>query len=139
LEVPQSMTTAQLTNSSGYVARPGKLMRITSVAKAMLEEARTAPCDAPGCAKFKNIYERTIAELRGVVSEELHKELTHLAVRFDDPAPSPSALRVAQAELVGWLDGLINGVVIAAQSQFVEAQEQAIQETMVDSLPGQYL
>ncbi len=74
-----------------------------------------------------------------MVSEELHTELTHLAVRFDDPAPSPSALRVAQAELVGWLDGLMNGVVIAAQSQFVEAQEQAIQETMVDSLPGQYL
>jgi hypothetical protein len=133
------MTTAELTNSTGYIARPGKLMRIISVAKAMLEEARTTPCDAPGCEKFKNIYERTIAELSGVVSEELHTELTHLAVRFDDPAPSPSALRVAQAELVGWLDGLMNGVVIAAQSQFVEAQEQAIQETMVDSLPGQYL
>ena len=109
------MTTAQLTNSTGYIARPGKLMRIISVAKAMLEEARTTPCDAPGC------------------------ELTHLAVRFDDPAPSPSALRVAQAELVGWLDGLMNGVVIAVQSEFVEAQEQATQEMVVDALPGQYL
>ncbi len=77
--------------------------------------------------------------LDGVISPELHSELTNLAVRFEDPAPSPSALRIAQAELVGWLDGLMNGVVIAAQSQFVEAQEQAIQETMVDSLPGQYL
>ncbi len=133
------MTTAQLANSTGYVARPGKLMRIISVAKAMLEEARTAPCDAPGCEKFKNIYERTIAELRGVVSEELHTELTHLAVRFDDPAPSPSALRVAQAELVGWLDGLMNGVIIAVQSEFVEAQEQATQEMVVNALPGQYL
>ena len=91
------MTTAQLADATGYVARPGKLMRIISVAKAMLEEARTTPCDAPGCEKFKNIYEQTIAELRGVVSEELHTELTHLAVRFDDPAPSPSALRAAPA------------------------------------------
>ncbi|GMQ85237.1 MAG: hypothetical protein BMS9Abin07_0803 [Acidimicrobiia bacterium] len=118
-------------------------MRIISVAKAMLEEARATPCDTAGCEKFKNIYERTIAELHGVVSEELHTELTDLAVRFDDPAPSPSALRVAQAELVGWLDGLMNGIVIAVQSQFVEAQEQAdaIQETVIDdrSMPGQYL
>ncbi len=135
------MTTVQLSNSTGYIARPGKLIRIISVAKAMLEEARSTPCDAPGCEKFKNIYERTIAALRGVVSEELHTELTNLAVRFDDPAPPPSTLRIAQAELVGWLDGLMNGIAIAVQSQFVEAQEQAdaIQETVIDSLPGQYL
>ena len=64
-------------------------------------------------------------------------------MRFEDPAPSPSALRVAQAELVGWLDGLMNGIVVAVQSQYVEAQAQAdaIQEAVVDDrlMPGQYL
>ena len=137
------MTIATFPNATAGIARPGKLMRITSLAKAMLEEARSTPCDSAGCEKFRKIYERTINELDGVISSELHAELTKLAVRFDDPAPSPSALRVAQAELVGWLDGLMNGIVVAVQSQYMEAQEQAdaIQEAVVDDrlMPGQYL
>jgi hypothetical protein len=96
-----------------------------------------------GCENFKRIYERTIDELDGVISAELHAELSKLVVRLEDPAPSPSALRVAQAELVGWLDGLTNGTVIAVQSQFAEAQAQAdaTQDTVVDDrvMPGQYL
>ena len=137
------MTIAAFPNSTAHIERPGKLMRITSIAKAMLEEARSTPCDAAGCEKFKKVYERTIAELDGVISPDLHAELTKLAVRFEDAAPSPSALRVAQAELVGWLDGLMNGIVVAVQSQMAEAQAQAdaIQETVIDDrlLPGQYL
>jgi hypothetical protein len=78
-----------------------------------------------------------------VISPELHDELRKLAVRFDDAAPSHSALRIAQAELVGWLDGLMNGIVVAVQAQFAEAQAQAeaIEETVVDDrvMPGQYL
>lgn len=137
------MTVVQFPDSTGFIAQPGKLMRIATVAKAMLEEARSTPCDDAGCEKFRKIYERTIAELDGVISPELHAELTKLAVQFDDPRPSPSALRIAQAELVGWLDGLMNGIVIAVQSQIAEAQAQAdaIQETVVDDgpMPGQYL
>jgi hypothetical protein len=137
------MTVVQFPNATSFIAQPGKLMRITTVAKAMLEEARTTPCDDAGCEKFKKIYERTIAELDGVISPELHDELRKLAVRFDDAAPSHSALRIAQAELVGWLDGLMNGIVVAVQAQFAEAQAQAeaIEETVVDDrvMPGQYL
>ena len=137
------MTTLQLPNSTGFIARPGKLMRITAVAKAMLEEARTTPCDAAGCEKFKAIYERTIAELDGVISPDLHNELTGLAVRFDTAAPSPSALRVAQAELVGWLDGLMHGIVIAVQSDQLEAESgsSGSDESVRDdrAMPGQYL
>ncbi len=136
-------TVVQFPNSTEFIARPAKLMRISAVANAMLEEARSAPCDAAGCEKFKRIYERTIDELDGVISVELHAELSKLVVRLEDPAPSPSALRVAQAELVGWLDGLMNGIVVAVQSQFVEAQAQAdaTQDTVVDDrvMPGQYL
>ena len=137
------MTIAQFPNATAGIARPGKLMRITALANAMLEEARTAPCDSAGCEKFRKIYERTIDELDGVISPELHAELTELAVRFEDLAPSPSALRIAQAELVGWLDGLMNGIVVAVQTQYLEAQAQAdaIQETVIDDrvMPGQYL
>lgn len=137
------MTTLQLPNSTGFIARPGKLMRITAVAKAMLEEARTTPCDAAGCEKFRAIYERTIDELDGVISPDLHVELTDLAVRFDTAVPSPSALRIAQAELVGWLDGLMNGIVIAVQSEQLglEAPSPTSDGPGGDdrAMPGQYL
>jgi hypothetical protein len=120
-------------------------MRITSLAKAMLEEARTTPCDAAGCEQLKRVYQRTIASLDGVISAELHAELLHLAVRFDDASPSPSEIRVAQAELVGWLDGLVNGIVIAVRAEMAEAEAraQAIEEaepaTAELFVPGQYL
>jgi len=137
------MTVAELPNSTGFVAQPGKLMRIVAVAKAMLEEARTTPCDAAGCEKFRRIYERTIDELDGVISTDLHAELSQLAVTFEQEAPSPSEIRVAQAELVGWLDGLMNGIVIAVQTQMADAesQAQAVVETVTDDRPhpGQYL
>ena len=137
------MTIAEFPDSTGLIVRPGKLMRITSVAKAMLEEARTTPCDAAGCEKFKRIYQRTIDELDDVISSDLHAELIKLAVRFDDSAPSPSEIRVAQAELVGWLDGLMNGIVVALRSQMAEAEEQAeaLEATVADDdyAPGQYL
>ncbi len=137
------MTTLAPNQSTGFIARPGKLMRLIALAKAMLEEARTTPCDAAGCEQFKAIYERTIDELDGVISPELHEEITELAIRFDKAAPSPSALRIAQAELVGWLDGLMSGVVIAVQGQQIEAEAQvaAFQESAADDrvMPGQYL
>ena len=110
-------TVVQFPNSTEFIPRPAKLIRITAVANAMLEEARSAPCDAAGWQKFKRVYELTIDELDGGKSAELHAELSKLVVRLEDPAPSPSALRVAQAELVGWLDGLLNGIVVAVQSQ----------------------
>ncbi len=135
--------TIEFPDSTGLIVRPGKLMRITSVAKAMLEEARTTPCDAAGCEKFKRIYQRTIDELDDVISNDLHAELVKLAVRFDESAPSPSEIRVAQAELVGWLDGLMNGIVVALRSQMAEAEEQAeaLEATAADDdyAPGQYL
>jgi hypothetical protein len=137
------MTVAQFANSTDFVARPGKLMRITSMAKAMLEEARSSPCDVAGCEKFKRIYQRTIDELDDVISDDLHAELIELTARFDQSAPSPFEIRVAQAELVGWLDGLMNGIVVAVRSQMMEAEEQAeaLEATTTDDgdVPGQYL
>lgn len=95
-----------------HITEPGKLVRITTMARAMLEEARSTPCDAAGCERLRRIHDRVIVELTDVISVELHEELQTLAVRFDDTSPTPSEVRVAQAELVGWLEGLMAGIVV---------------------------
>ncbi|MEE9178586.1 MAG: proteasome activator, partial [Acidimicrobiia bacterium] len=81
-----------------YITEPGKLVRITTMARALLEEARSTPCDAAGCERLRRIHDRVIAELTGVISSDLHEELRTLAVRFDQDSPTPSEVRVAQAE-----------------------------------------
>ena len=96
-----------------HVTEPAKLVRMTTMARAMLEEARSAPCDSAGCERLKRIHSRVILELADVVSAELYEELLTLSVHFDDVAPTPSEVRVAQAELVGWLEGLMAGSVVA--------------------------
>ena len=96
------------------ITEPQKLVRMATMARAMLEEARSAPCDAAGCERLKRIHDRVIAELASAVSVDLHEELLTLSVRFDEVAPSPSEVRVAQAELVGWLEGVMAGIVATA-------------------------
>ncbi len=82
------------------------------MARAMLEEARSAPCDSAGCERLKWIHRQVILELADVISLDLYEELLTLSVRFDEVAPTPSEVRVAQAELVGWLEGLMAGAVV---------------------------
>ena len=96
------MISTQLPPAAEFVARPGKLVRITAVARAMLEEARTTPCDAAACERFCNICERTIAELDRVVSADLHAELVALAVPFDDAAASAPSYVLPRPS---WPDG----------------------------------
>ncbi len=100
-----------------YITEPGKLVRMTTMARAMLEEARSTPCDAAGCERLRRVHDRVITELRGVISDELHEELQNLAVRFDQDSPTPSEVRVAQAELVGWLDGLMAGMLVTTNTE----------------------
>jgi len=131
-------------SQESFIEQPGKLMRLAYVARAMLDEARDAPCDAAGCERLRAIYERTLGELSALLSTDLRGELEHLAVTFGDAAPSPSELRVAQAELVGWLEGLFHGIAAAAQDQGAGAKDLAA--AIVDAaqpdtgqMPGQYL
>ncbi len=107
-----------------YITEPGKLVRMTTMARAMLEEARSTPCDAAGCERLRRIHDRVITELRGVISDEPHDELQTLAVRFDQDSPTPSEVRVAQAELVGWLEGLMAGMVVTANTEATTDQAQ---------------
>ena len=129
-------TTSQLSEPDHNIVQPGKLIRIASMAQAMLTEARATPCDQAGCERFRVIYERTLAELNAVLPNDLKVELANLALTFNSPSPSPSELRIAQAELVGWLEGVFNGIAAsaAAKETIVEEQVMALIE-----MPGQYL
>ena len=132
----------QRIGQDSYVERPGKLMRVAAVARAMLDEARETPCDEAGCERFRAIYERTIDELSSLLSEDLRDELGHLTAPFLITSPSPSELRVAQAELVGWLEGLFAGLAAAAAGQAQEAVANTAAVAEAGSVPpigGNYL
>ena len=124
-----------------YITQPGKLIRLGAVAQAMLREAQDTPCDAAGCERLRAIYQRTNDELHGLLSDDLRAELAHLVLPFENMAPTPSELRVAQAELVGWLEGLFSGIASAITAQELEAraQSEALAGTTIDSMPGHYL
>ncbi len=124
-----------------YITEPGKLVRITTMARALLEEARSTPCDAAGCERLRRIHDRVIAELTDVISSDLHEELLTLAVRFDQDSPTPSEVRVAQAELVGWLEGLMAGMVVTAGAEATSTQAPTDTAGSFDETeaPGLYL
>ena len=126
------------------VNEPEKLIRLAAMAKFMLDEARTTECDAAGCERFRRIYERTLHELGGLLSQDLKVELAYLTVTFEKASPTPSELQIAQAELVGWLEGLFNGIAAATMSQQSDASDRvmAIADVEADDerpMPGQYL
>lgn len=122
---------------STHVTEPQKLVRMTTMARAMLEEARSAPCDSAGCERLKRIHTRVIEELADVVSADLYEELLTLSVHFDDMAPTPSEVRVAQAELVGWLEGLMAGAVVG-QALATETED-TLEEQLQPEVHGLYL
>ncbi|MDP2624078.1 MAG: DUF2587 domain-containing protein [Actinomycetota bacterium] len=123
------------------VRHPEKLVRLAAVARAMLDEVRATPCDAEGCERFRRIYERTLSELGGLLSPDLQTELVYLTVTFETPSPTPSELRIAQAELVGWLEGLLNGIAASAIEERLLAGDTIAGRGEIDSRPmsGQYL
>ena len=125
------------------IQEPEKLIRLAAMAKFMLEEARSTPCDTAGCERFRRIYERTLHELGDLLSKDLQVELAFLTVTFEKSSPTPSELQIAQAELVGWLEGLFNGIAAATMSQQSDAHDRAraIAEVEADDrpMPGQSL
>ena len=125
------------------ITEPGKLMRIASMARAMLVEAREAPIDEAGRDHLKQIYERTVDELCSVLPDALREELSSMFVPLDGGVPTESELRMAQAQMVGWLEGLFNGIQAAVMTQQMAAQAQLMrmQDTVEETAPGpgQYL
>jgi hypothetical protein len=106
------------------VTRPTKLIRIASMVRTMLDEVRRAPLDDAGRRRLREIHERSLRELEEVLSPELRRELTDVVLPFTSEAPSESELRLAQAQLVGWLEGLFHGIQATLFTQQTVAQQQ---------------
>lgn len=107
------------------VEEPGKVMRIGTMIKQLLDEVRSAPLDEAGRARLKEIHRRSIAELEDGLAPELTEELERLSLPFtDEGIPSEAELRIAQAQLVGWLEGLFHGIQTALFAQQVAARAQ---------------
>lgn len=118
---------------AGLVGQPGKVMRIASMIKQLLEEVRSAPLDEAGRSRLAEIHRRSISELEQGLAPELIDELERITLPFSDDAPSDAELRIAQAQLVGWLEGLFHGIQAALFAQQMVAQQQL--ETMRRALP----
>jgi hypothetical protein len=107
------------------VEQPAKVMRIGSMIRQLLEEVRTAPLDEASRIRLKEIHTRSIKELEEGLAPELVEELERLSLPFtEDATPSDAELRIAQAQLVGWLEGLFHGIQTAIYAQQMAARAQ---------------
>jgi len=107
------------------VEQPAKVMRIGSMIKQLLEEVRSAPLDEASRHRLREIHQRSISELEEGLGPELREELKRISLPFDEHAtPSEAELRVAQAQLVGWLEGLFHGIQAALVAQQMAARLQ---------------
>ena len=107
------------------VEQPAKVMRIGTMIKQLLEEVRAAPLDEAGRTRLREIHQSSIKELEQGLAPELREELDRLTLPFDDDhVPSEAELRIAQAQLVGWLEGLFHGIQAALVAQQMAARLQ---------------
>ena len=109
---------------TGVISQPSKLIRIASMTRAMLDEARHAPLDEAGRRMLAAIHGRSLHELRDVLSDDLKEELDDIFLPLSQENASESELRVAQAQLVGWLEGLFHGIQASLWSQQMDAAQQ---------------
>jgi hypothetical protein len=131
------------------ISEPGKLIRIATMTRAMLDEARQAPLDEGGRLRLSEVHSRSVEELRPVLSPELQEEFNEIMIPLNDENVTESELRVAQAQLIGWLEGLFHGIQaslwsqqVMAQSQLAEMQRRAItagKKSERDDASGLYL
>ena len=120
---------------TGQIAQPAKVMRIGTMIKQLLEEVRAAPLDEASRARLREIHRSSIKELEQGLAPELREELDRLTLPFDDDhVPSEAELRIAQAQLVGWLEGLFHGIQTALFAQQMAARAQL--EQMRRALPA---
>jgi len=121
---------------AGMIEQPAKVMRIGTMIKQLLEEVRAAPLDEASRVRLREIHQSSIRELEEGLSPELHDELERLTLPFtDDATPSDAELRIAQAQLVGWLEGLFHGIQTALFAQQMAARAQ-LEEMRRHALPG---
>ena len=120
----------------GTVESPAKVLRIGSMIKQLLDEVRRAPLDEAGRTRLKEIYETSIGELADGLSDDLRDELARLSSPFTSDAPSEPELRIAQAQLVGWLEGLFHGIQATLFAQQMAARAQLEEMNRRQLMPG---
>lgn len=133
------------------IDQPGKLLRIAMMVREMLEEVRRAPLDAGAREHLATVHHRVLGELKNALSGPLAEELERITLSFDD-VPTEAELRIAHAQLLGWLEGLFQGIqaAIATQqmamaSQLEEMRRRALppgaepKDQHLEGRPGQYL
>lgn len=148
---PEIVMTRPGVDAGPDIQQPGKLMRIASMVRLLLEEVRASPPDEAGRTRLREIYDRAVTALKETLSDELVHELETLTIPLDR-TPSESEIRVAKAQLVGWLEGLFQGIQAALFAQQMQARAQlqemarrrglppgAVEGTMEPRGPGQYL
>ncbi len=118
------------------ISDPGKLMRIAVMLREMQEEVRRAPTDEAGRERLRVVHERALNALCGVLSTDLQQELSELTLPFADQVPSESEILIAQAQLIGWLEGLFQGIQAALFSQQLQARQQLEQMRQRGLPPG---
>ncbi|RJO77128.1 bacterial proteasome activator family protein [Nocardia panacis] len=119
------------------VEQPAKVMRIGTMIKQLLEEVRAAPLDDASRTRLREIHKSSIRELEQGLAPELRDELERLALPFsEDTVPSDAELRIAQAQLVGWLEGLFHGIQTALFAQQMAARAQLEQMRQGALPPG---
>ena len=150
----QESVTPQVVDDDGdgersTIHEPSKLIRIASMTRAMLEEVRQAPLDEAGRVRLRSIYHRSLDQLRDALSDDLAVELEEIFEPMDQADVSESELRLVQAQLVGWLEGLFHGIQASLWSQQAAAAAQLEEMRRRHALeggdrdgpvqPGQYL
>lgn len=121
------------------IEQPAKVMRIGTMIKQLLEEVRAAPLDDASRAHLREIHAASIRELEDGLAPELREELERLTLPLrEDATPSDAELRIAQAQLVGWLEGLFHGIQTAlfAQQMAARAQLEQMRHGALPSGPG---
>ena len=119
------------------VEEPAKVMRIGSMIKQLLEEVRNAELDGPARMRLKEIYDTSVKELSSALSPDLREELERVTMPFGEAdTPSDAELRIVQAQLVGWLEGLFHGIQATLMAQQFAAQRQLQEMRQLPGGPG---
>jgi hypothetical protein len=130
---PELVETPAEGEAKNSVDEPAKVMRVGTMIRQLLDEVRQTQLDEPSRERLREIYETSTKEIAESVSPDLREELDRLALPFGDGTPTDAELRVAQAQLVGWLEGLFHGIQATLFAQQMAARNQL--EDMRRQLP----
>lgn len=142
-DLPAEVPDREVQQRNEEIEEPAKLLRIAHMIRSMLDEVKTTELDEAGRQRLAEIHNQTLEELHGIVSEDLREELQDVTAGVEaDGAPSGAELRVAQAQLAGWLEGLFRGIQASMAAQARQSQQQiqaAAASGDESSRSGQYL